>query len=226
VSVTTDALELAQALLNQDHAPLSAAQATAVENEPQIDDSDEYHDFYNYVCAIGRPGDTLCFTAIVHNRDKGKERIENDFVPFEKAITRDYYRELQRSNDVASIYLAMNTFPSTLIGGKTGRTQENVVEVRAVQADVDYNGAATVDAIKSSASVPQPSIIVESSPGKFQGIWLVDDISKADAKPLMQAIAARLSGSFLTRPGSTHKTDTNIHFFTSVRKSGNYTPRI
>jgi DNA primase RepB-like protein len=161
-----------------------------VENTPQIDDPDQYHDFYNYVSAIGRPGDTLCFVGIAHNTDKSKEKIENDFVLFEKATTREYFRELQGSNAGASIYLAMNAFPASLVGQKTGRTQENVVEVRAVQADVDYNGAVTMDAIKSSASVPPPSIVVESSPGKFQGIWLVDTFTKDEAKPLMQAIAS------------------------------------
>jgi AAA domain/RepB DNA-primase from phage plasmid len=153
-------------------------------------DTDQYIDFYNYVSKIGQPGDTLCFVGIQHNEDKSKEKIENEFVSYEKATTREYFHELQRSNAGASIYLAMNTFPATLIGHKTGRTQENVVHVRAVQADVDFNGGATLDAIKSSDQVPPPSIIVESSPGKFQGIWLVDDISKVDAKPLMQAIAA------------------------------------
>src|SRR5271155_1476046 len=165
----------------------------AVENKPQIDDSDQYHDFYNYVSAIGRPNDTLCFVAIVHNKDKGKEKIVNEFVSFEKATTRDYFHELQRSNAVASIYLATNTFPSALIGEKTGRTQENVVSIRAVQADVDANGEATINAIKTSALVPPPSIVVESSPGKFQGIWLVDGIGKEQAKPLMQAMAAEFN---------------------------------
>jgi len=174
------------------HAPVAAVVITSIE-VPHIDDSDQYIDFYNYVSAIGRPGDTLCFVGIAHNKDKGKEKIENDFVSFEKAITREYFHELERNNKVASIYLAMNTFPSVLIGQKTGRTQENVVVVRAVQADVDYNGAVTMDAIKSSASVPPPSIIVESSTGKFQGIWLVDNISKDEAKPLMQAMAAQFN---------------------------------
>jgi putative DNA primase/helicase len=154
-----------------------------------VDDT-TFHDYTNYLTAIFRPGDTLCFVGIEHNKDKGKERIENDFVSFETATSREYFDELSRSNQHGSIYVAMNTFPSQLVGQKTGRTQENVVDVRAVQADVDYNGEATMSAIKASTSVPQPSIVVESSPGKFQGIWLVDGISKADAKPLMQGIAA------------------------------------
>jgi RepB DNA-primase from phage plasmid/AAA domain len=164
----------------------TAAVAKPIGDKPDFTDSDQYIEYYEYVTAIGRPGDTLCFLAIDHKNDKR----ENEFVSFEKAATRAYFHELQRANTVASIYLATNTFPSALIGSKTGRTQENVVEVRAVQADVDQNAAVTMDAIKSSTSVPQPSIIVESSPGKFQGIWLVDGFQKDEAKPLMQAMAA------------------------------------
>jgi hypothetical protein len=149
-----------------------------------------FSDYQNYVKAIFRPGDTLCFVGIVHNPNKSEERVANDFVSFERAISREYFEHLHEQNEVGSIYVATNTFPASLIGSTTGRTQENVLDVRALQADVDYNGEATLDAIKSSTSLPQPSIVVESSPGKFQGIWLVDSISKADAKPLMQAIAS------------------------------------
>jgi hypothetical protein len=149
-----------------------------------------FSQYRDYVSAIFRPGDTLCFVGIEHNRDRGKEHIENDFVSYETAISRDYFDELSRSNEHGSIYVATNTFPAHLIGQKTGRTQENVVEVRAVQADVDYNGATTIDAIQKSDAVPAPSIVVESSPDKFQGIWLVDGMAKDVAKPLMQAIAA------------------------------------
>jgi hypothetical protein len=162
--------------------------------EPEPDTtSTAFQDCLNYVSAIFHQGDTLCFVGIVHNKDRGKERVVNDFVSYEKAISREYFHHLQGANEEASIYLAMNTYPASLIGGHTGRTQENVAEVRAVQSDVDYNGEATMSAIKSSTLVPQPSIVVESSPGKFQGIWLVDNFTKEDAKPLMQAIAAQFN---------------------------------
>ena len=170
-------------------APAPTKVATVVAAPPAPVDS-AFEDYRNYLTTIFRPGDTLCFVGIEHNSDKGKERVTNDFTPYEVAITREHYTHLKDQNEVGSIYVATNTFPSSLIGLKTGRTQENVVEVRAVQADVDYNGAATIDAIKSSTVVPQPTMIVESSPGKFQGIWTVDGISKEDAKPLMQAIAS------------------------------------
>jgi AAA domain/RepB DNA-primase from phage plasmid len=148
-----------------------------------------FQNYRDYLTAIFKPGDTLCFVGIAHNKEKSKEQVVNEFVNYETALTPEYFQNLSEVNASASIYTAMNTYPAALIGSKTGRTQENVVDVRALQADVDYNGAATLDKIKSSASVPSPSIVVESSPGKYQGIWLVDGISKTEAKPVMQAIA-------------------------------------
>jgi hypothetical protein len=184
----------------QDAPQVTVPQVT--EAPPPVPPADAlFRDYLNYVTAIFRPGDTLCFVAIEHNLDGDREQesIVNEFVSYEEAITRGAFDELTRANNTtsrnprntkSSIYVATNTFHASLIGQKTGRTQENVVAVRAVQADVDYNGAATMDAIKSSDLVPPPSIVVESSPGKFQGIWLVDDIAREHAKPLMQAIAA------------------------------------
>ncbi len=158
---------------------ITAKQAVPMQPTP-------FDDYRNYISTIFRPGDTLCFVGINHKNDAR----EQEFVPYEKAITRDYFDELTRSNRGASIYAAVNTYPASLIGQTNGRTQENVVAIRVLQVDADHDGAEAMKAIKSSALVPQPSIIVESSPGKFQGIWLVDGISKEEAKPLMQAIAS------------------------------------
>jgi len=38
-----------------------------------VDDT-TFHDYTNYLTAIFRPGDTLCFVGIEHNKDKGKEQ--------------------------------------------------------------------------------------------------------------------------------------------------------
>lgn len=189
--------ERANKALDAVFGPEKQMTTAVIVQEPETDSvaapglkDDAFGDYENYLTAIFRPGDTLCFVGIVHNKDKAQEQVVNDFVSYEKAISREYFEHLQEANSEASIYVATNTFPARLIGETAGRTQENVVDVRAVQADVDYNGDATMAAIKSSQSVPQPSIVVASSPGKFQGIWLVDGIAKPEAKPLMQAIAA------------------------------------
>jgi len=149
-----------------------------------------YSQYCDYLSAIFRPGDMLCFVGIDHRKAKGDKDTTQFFVPYEHAVTREYFDTLDRANADGSIYVAMNTFKPELGGQNKGRTQDNVVAVRAVQADIDNNGDETMSAIKSSVAVPAPSIVVQSSPGKFQGIWLVDGVSKEEAKPLMQAIAS------------------------------------
>lgn len=147
-----------------------------------------YVEYCAYLTAIFRPDDVLCFASINHATG-----ITNQvFATLEDALTLDSFQNLIRANADASIYVAMNTYPESLVGQRKGRTQENVVEVRALQADIDDAQQAEniVSAMQSSAKVPPPSIVVESSPGKRQGIWCVDGIAKEDAKPLMQAIAA------------------------------------
>jgi hypothetical protein len=146
-----------------------------------------YTEFKNYLTAIFRPGDTLCFVGIDHSTGKN----ENEFVDYSRAVSREYFEDLSRANSVASIYVATNAFPAELIGQKTGRTQENVVAVRALQADMDdaANAATVVSLMQSGSKVPPPSLVVESSTGKRQAIWTVDDFPKDDAKPVMQSIA-------------------------------------
>src|SRR6266403_2103783 len=139
-------------------------------NDASVADK-SFEDYRNYTAAIFRPGDTLCFVTIEHNLDgdRNEEVVINEFVSYEEAVTKEAFQELTAANNAPSrnprntkpsIYVAMNTYPKELIGNRIGRTQENVVDVRTVQADVDYNGEATMSAIKSSTSVPQPSIVV------------------------------------------------------------------
>lgn len=156
--------------------------------KPQADLESRYAEYCAYLTAIFRPGDVLCFVSINHTTDLTLQI----FATLEDALIWESFQNLIRDNANASIYVAMNTYPASLVGHRKGRTQENVVEVRALQTDIDNVQQAEhiVSTMQSSAKVPPPSIVVESSTGKRQGVWLVDGISKEEAKPLMKAIAA------------------------------------
>jgi hypothetical protein len=183
----------------RDAKPKNGGATAAVETKPHAET--RYDEYKSYLEAIFKPGDVISFVGIEHNvTDPNSERVLQIFATLEDALTKESFSNLMRTNTEpstvpgntsSSIYVAMNTYPAELIGLRKGRTQENVVAVRALQADMDdANAAAVVAAMQSSAKVPPPSIVVESSTGKRQGIWLVDDFSKEDAKPVMQAIAA------------------------------------
>jgi RepB DNA-primase from phage plasmid len=161
-----------------------------------------YAQYSDYLKAIFKPKDVVCFVLIEHNKDGDdkKERVAQQFTTLEDALTKETFLNLVRANNEpsiidrnseSSVYVAMNAYLPELVGKRVGRTQENVKELRALQSDMDdaNRAAGVVSAMQSGQKVPAPSIVVESSTGKRQAIWAVNDFPKDDAKPVMQAIA-------------------------------------
>ena len=70
------------------------------------------------------------------------------------------------------------------------RKAENIKRVRAVFADFDDASRDNLAALQCVAL--EPSILVESSPGKLHAYWLVNDMEPKDFTPLQQAIAEKL----------------------------------
>lgn len=66
-----------------------------------------------------------------------------------------------------------------------GRKTENIIRVRAVYADYDVADPARFDSLELPL---QPSVIVESSPGKHHVYWLVDDLALKQFQPLQKRI--------------------------------------
>ena len=71
------------------------------------------------------------------------------------------------------------------------RTAQNVIRVRALFIDNDDAAKATDIEEKIGHYGLPPSIVVESSPGKFHHYWLVKDCPLERFKPAQQALAAR-----------------------------------
>lgn len=59
-----------------------------------------------------------------------------------------------------------------------------------MDVDVDENGAQVVENILKNGKIPQATVVLESSPSKFQLIWNVDGLTRETAEPLMSAMAA------------------------------------
>jgi hypothetical protein len=148
-----------------------------------------YAEYQQHLTSLFRPDDTLCFVAI--NHDTGA--TPNDFVKFEEAVTPEYFAGLQQLNDKASIYVAMNAYKPELIGKRTGRTEDNVVAIRALYADADRDGDAVLAAMEDSNTVPTPPIILQSSHGKYNVVWPVDNVTKDEAKPILKTIIAEFN---------------------------------
>ena len=178
--------------------PQEIMKFAAIEEQQAVAASSVAEQYKIYLLSLFKPEDTICFVTIEHNKDRSKEKVINKFVRLDDAATTEFFQSLETVNDTPStiegnskpsVYVAVNSYPAHLIGSRVGRTQENVVEIRGLYTDVDENGQATLDKIGMSQSVPEPPIVFESSPGRFQGIWPVDGISKEEAKPLLKALA-------------------------------------
>jgi putative DNA primase/helicase len=167
---------------------LGPAEARTAPSE-RLEPNRAFDDYSAYLKSQFRGGDVICFAAINQSTNK----TDHQFVTYETALTLNYYNLLLRVNEHASIYVAMNSFPQNLLGAHVGRTADNVLYIRSLQADADdvTKAEATLLAMKADGLVPVPSLVVESSPNKRQTIWSVTGIGKDEAKQLNTAIAQK-----------------------------------
>jgi hypothetical protein len=82
----------------------------------------------------------------------------------------------------AGIFMMLNA------GDLKGRSAKNVVQVRAVFADLD---GAPLDPVREASL--RPHIITETSPGRHQAFWIVLDMPLEKFKDFQRAIAAKFS---------------------------------
>jgi AAA domain/RepB DNA-primase from phage plasmid len=146
---------------------------------------DTFQTYQNFLRALYSASDVVAFAFIDH-----KGRVEHEFVQASSAQTKDYFDKLKVLNQTFSIFAGMNPFNPELVGQTKGRTKDNVAAVKRVYVDIDENGAQAAENILKSGKVPQPTAVLESSPGKFQLIWNVDGFTRETAEPLMTAMAA------------------------------------
>jgi hypothetical protein len=115
--------------------------------------------------------------------------VQHSFVEVSKANTKDFFDALTKLNENFNIYAAMNPFKPEMVGKSKGRTKDNVAEVKRLYVDADKDGAQAVENMLKSGKVPQPTVVLESSPGKFQLIWNATGLTREIAEPLMSALA-------------------------------------
>src|ERR1035437_4706112 len=67
----------------------------------------------------------------------------------------------------ANVYFSINP----LLSGAKKRTKNAIAEARALFLDLDEDGDRKMAAIRASNNVPPPSIVIRTSPGKYQILW-------------------------------------------------------
>lgn len=98
----------------------------------------------------------------------------------------DFQEWLQSKNQSGfEVYIGMNA----LREGAYSRTKQDIQTIRHVYLDLDYEGEIALAAIQKSDEVPKPNYVLNTSPGKFQVVWKIEDANPEQAESLQQAMA-------------------------------------
>ena len=90
----------------------------------------------------------------------------------------------------ANVYFSINP----LLSGAKKRTKNAIAEARALYLDLDQDGDRKMAAIRASDNVPPPSIVIGTSPGKYQILWRVRGFSIAEQEAMLKTLAATFGG--------------------------------
>jgi hypothetical protein len=152
----------------------------------------EAHPAIAHFRTLFESADRICLTFI----NRATSKANNDFLSVETACTPEYIEQLQaRNNAGCDIYVAMNP----VFSDANHRRKELVGVPRNVFLDVDVAGEevlALVNASITRGETPEPSVILCSSPGKYQFVWHIDpDVFTADRiEAVNEALVQHFSG--------------------------------
>jgi len=140
-----------------------------------------------YILDNFEPTDRIAM--LVLHRDFG-ETIQR-ITSAQKAASPEFQAWLRYKNANGSdIYIGMNP----LRQDASTRTKEDIVSIRHVYLDLDHGGPEAVQSLENSSAVPKPNYVLTSSPGKFQVVWKVEEMSLDEAEGLLHAMAREFNG--------------------------------
>ncbi|MCU1262136.1 MAG: hypothetical protein JWO80_5021 [Bryobacterales bacterium] len=184
------------------------------------------HTAREYIQANFRDDDRLAVVLI----QKTSETTEQRVAPANRIVTDEFQAWLRyRNKEKYEIYVSMNA----LHEGARGRKKTDVAEIRHVYLDFDKNGTEAIQALKNRGDFPTPNHIIESSAGKFQTVWRVEQFEKDQAETLMRGMVRELgadpaatdSSRVLRVPGFYNHKYGTPHFVTVENLSNEtYTP--
>jgi hypothetical protein len=109
----------------------------------------------------------------------------------EEVVTRDFQSFLSDKNAAGfDVYLSANA----LKPDATGRTKSDVGTIRHIYLDFDAKGTEAVQALYKRPDLPVLSILVNTSPDKWQVVWQVEAFGPDEAENL-QRMLARQTGA-------------------------------
>jgi hypothetical protein len=132
------------------------------------------------------PSDRLAI--LLRNRAHTVQRI----VTAARITERSFEEWLRCKNDqeLYDVYVGMNA----LKPGARTRTKGDIHAVRHLYLDLDDDGPAALAKIRESNLVPEPNYTINTSPGKYQLVWRVENVSPEQAEALLRAMARTFGG--------------------------------
>ena len=142
---------------------------------------------YEYLSRSFVPGEYIA----VLLRNESSAKTQQRIVRFECAIAPRYLRWLANENtNGANVYMAANP----LLPGSRKRTKECIDVVRQLYIDIDNDGDAQLAALRASDAVPEPNVILFTSPRKYQVLWQVVDFRFAQQEQMLKMLAIAFGG--------------------------------
>jgi hypothetical protein len=142
------------------------------------------HDFLTR-CFL--PGDTV---AILLRKEKPASTTQR-IVRLEQVISPRYLAWLRYENhNGANVYVAANP----LCPGSRKRTKDCIAEVRHLYIDIDVDGKNRIAALRESENVPVPTVILSTSPDKYQVLWRVEGFDFDQQEGTLKLLAIAFGG--------------------------------
>ena len=162
-----------------------SSQPVIAQNHPTVSPSD-------YILSLFYPDDLI---AIMTMRDG--ESPKHRFAKAKEVASSVFIDSLQKQNDAGcNIYVCMNPLSAKR------RVKDNISGIRTLYLDIDENGIAVLNKISKSTLIPKPHFILQSSPNKFQVIWVVADIQPDEQERMLDALIQEFGGD----PAASDKT--------------------
>lgn len=133
------------------------------------------------------PGETIAVLLRKENPASTTQRI----VRLEQALAPRYLAWLRYENhNGANVYVGANPLRS----GSRKRTKDCIAEVRHLYIDIDVDGEERIEALRASDVVPAPSMILSTSPGKYQALWRVEGFDFDQQESTLKLLAIAFGG--------------------------------
>jgi len=175
---------------------------------------------WDYIKQNYDPDDRLA--VVIKNQDKDQviQRIDTA-----RSIASPDFQKWLRFHNVrgGNVYISV----SCLRPEATGRTKADIHAIRHVYLDIDNDGEGVLDKVQNDPRIPKPNYVLNTSPGKYQTVWKVQDFSIAKAESLQRVMAAEFgadpavvdSARVLRIPGFYNKKYAEPHQVTAQRLS-------